>query len=144
MLFATATSTWATKHLCLFILCTIEMGGGERGKEAWARRGKKKRRLPKHEKYQHWVCALGYFFGERTMALAILHNVIIGHFCVGIVAYKRGEMYYNATLCNLASADLHTGINGTVVVVGVQCLFALFFCLGTALCHRRNEDGNVL
>ena len=33
------------------------------------------------------------------MALAILHNVIIGHFCVGIVAYKRGEMYYNATLC---------------------------------------------
>lgn len=53
------------------------------------------------------------------MALAILHNVIIGHFCVGIVAYKRGEMYYNATLCNLASADLHTGINETVVVVGV-------------------------
>ena len=53
-------------------------------------------------------------------------------------------MYYNATLCNLASADLHTGINGTVVVVGVQCLFALFFSIGTALCHRRNEDGNVL
>lgn len=39
-------------------------------------------------------------------------------------------MYYNATLCNLASADLHTGINGTVVVVGVQCLFALFFRIG--------------
>jgi hypothetical protein len=53
-------------------------------------------------------------------------------------------MYYNATLCNLASADLHTGTNGTVVVVGVQCLFALFFSIGIALCHRRNEDGNVL
>ena len=53
-------------------------------------------------------------------------------------------MYYNATLCNLASADLHTGINGTVVAVGVQCLFALFFYIGTVLCHRRNEDGNVL
>jgi len=53
-------------------------------------------------------------------------------------------MYYNATLCNLASADLHTGINGTVVVVGVQCLFALFFSIGTALCHRRNKDCNVL
>src|SRR5690606_232560 len=36
-------------------------------------------------------------------------------------------MYYNATLCNLASVDLHTGINETVGVVGVQCLFALFF-----------------
>lgn len=53
-------------------------------------------------------------------------------------------MYYNATLCNLASADLHTGINGTVVVVGVKCLFALFFSFGIALCHRRYEDGNVL
>lgn len=61
------------------------------------------------------------------MALAILHNVIMGLFCVGIVAYKRGEKYHNATLCNLASTDLHTGINGTVVVVGVKCLFALFF-----------------
>jgi len=54
------------------------------------------------------------------------------------------EKYYNATLCNLASADLHTGINGTVVVVGVKWLFALFFDVGTALCHRRYEDGNVL
>ena len=39
-------------------------------------------------------------------------------------------MYYNATLCKIANADLHTGINGTVVVVGVQCLFALFFSVG--------------
>ncbi len=45
------------------------------------------------------------------MSLAILHNVIIGHFCVGIVACKRGKMYYNATLYNLASADLHTMAN---------------------------------
>lgn len=42
------------------------------------------------------------------MALAILHSVIVGHFWAGIVAYKRGKMYYNATLCNLAFADLHT------------------------------------
>lgn len=42
-------------------------------------------------------------------------------------------MYYNATLCNLASADLHTGINGTVVVVGVQCLFVAVYCIGFAL-----------
>jgi hypothetical protein len=53
-------------------------------------------------------------------------------------------MYYNATLCNLASADLHAGINGTVAVVGVKCLFAFFFGVGTALCNRRNEDCNVL
>jgi hypothetical protein len=45
---------------------------------------------------------------------------------------------------NIASTDLHTGINGTVVVVGVKCLFALFFSVGTALCNRRNEDCNVL
>src|SRR5690606_41319920 len=30
---------------------------------------------------------------------------------------------------NIASTDLHTGINGTVVVVGVKCLFALFFSM---------------
>jgi hypothetical protein len=53
-------------------------------------------------------------------------------------------MYYNATLFNLASADLHAGINGTVAVVGVKCLFAFFFGVGTALCNRRNEDCNVL
>lgn len=28
---------------------------------------------------------------------------------------------------NIAPTNLHTGINGTVVVVGVKCLFALFF-----------------
>ena len=38
--------------------------------------------------------------------------------CVGI--FFRVADYGIAT-------DLHTGINGTVVVVGVQCLFALFF-----------------
>ena len=53
------------------------------------------------------------------MALAILHNVIIGLFCVGIVAYKRGEKYYNATLCNLASPIFYTGISETVGVVGL-------------------------
>lgn len=74
------------------------MGGGERGTStssvqapAWARRWEEKIWLPIPEKYQHWNCEWGYFFGERTMALAILHNVIIGHFCIGIVVYKRGE-----------------------------------------------------
>jgi|SRR5690606_4170627 len=81
------------------------------------------------------------------MALAILHNVIIGQPVRLDACISKGEgcakRTYNATLCNLASDDLHTGINGTVVV-GVQCLFALFFSFGIALCHRRNEDGNVL
>lgn len=65
------------------------------------------------------------------MALAILHNVIIGQPVRLDACISKGEgcakRTYNATLCNLASADLHTGINETVVVVGVQCLFALFF-----------------
>lgn len=33
---------------------------------------------------------VGIFFRVTAMALAILHNVIIGLFCFGIVAYKRG------------------------------------------------------
>ena len=45
------------------------------------------------------------------------------------------ENYYKATLCNLASAVLHTGINGTVVVVGVQCLFAFRAFWGYRLLH---------
>lgn len=56
--------------------------------------------------------------------------------------HKRGgsaKRTYNAALCNLASADLYTGINGTVVVVGVQCFFALFFSFGTALCHPQER-----
>lgn len=65
------------------------------------------------------------------MALDILHNVIIGQPVRLDACISKGKgcakRTYNATLCNLASADLHTGINGTVVVVGVQCLFALFF-----------------
>ncbi len=73
-----------------FYPCTAEMGGGERGKEAWARRWQEKIRLPIPEKYPRGDCGLGYFFGYRTMALAILHNVIIGLFSVGIAAYKRG------------------------------------------------------
>jgi len=115
------------KSNALFFYCTAEMGGGERGKEALASALAKKIRLPIPEKYQRGIVWVEIFFRVAAMALAILHNVIIGHFCVGIVAYERGEMSYNATLCNLASADLHTGINGTVVVVGVKCLFALFF-----------------
>ena len=51
----------------------------------------KKIRLLNPEKYQLGILNVGIFFGVKTMALAILHNVIIGHFCVGIVAYKRGE-----------------------------------------------------
>jgi len=51
------------KSNALFFYCTAEMGGGERGKEARARRGEKKRRLPIPEKYQCGVCAWGYFFG---------------------------------------------------------------------------------
>lgn len=83
------------------------------------------------------------------MALAILHNVIIGQPVRLDARISKGKgcakRTYNATLCNLASDDLHTGINGTVVVVGVKCLFALFFQhWGTALCNRRNEDCNVL
>lgn len=82
------------------------------------------------------------------MALDILHNVIIGQPVRLDARISKGKgcakRTYNATLCNLASADLHTGINGTAVVVGVQCLFALFFSVGTALYHRRNEDGNVV
>jgi len=65
------------------------------------------------------------------MALDILHNVIIGQPVRLDARISEGKgcakRTYNATLCNLASADLHTGINGTVVVVGVKCLFALFF-----------------
>lgn len=68
------------------------------------------------------------------MALAILHNVIIGQPVRLDACISKGKgcakRTYNATLCNLASADLHTGINGTVVVVGVKCLFALFFRIG--------------
>lgn len=75
------------------------MGGGERGKEALASALAKKKRLPIPEKYQRGIVWVGIFFRVAAMALAILHNVIIGHFCVGIVAYERGEMYYNATLC---------------------------------------------
>ena len=67
------------------------MGGGERGKEARAVRWEEKIRLLNPEKYQLGILSVGIFFGVKTMALAILHNVIIGHFCVGIVAYKRGE-----------------------------------------------------
>jgi hypothetical protein len=38
--------------------------------------------------------------------------------------HKRGKrQYYNATLCYLASGSFYTDINGTVVVVGVKCLF---------------------
>lgn len=65
------------------------------------------------------------------MVLDILHNVIIGQpvRLDARISEAKGcaKRTYNATLCNLASADLHTGINGTVVVVGVKCLFALFF-----------------
>lgn len=83
------------------------------------------------------------------MVLDILHNVIIGQPVRLDACISKGKgcakRTYNATLCNLASDVLHTGINGTVVVVGVKCLFALFFFrIGTDLCNRRNEDGNVL
>jgi hypothetical protein len=87
------------KSNALFFYCTAEMGGGERGKEALASALAKKIRLPIPEKYQRGIGWVGIFFRVAAMALAILHNVIIGHLCVGIVAYERGEMYYNATLC---------------------------------------------
>ena len=75
------------------------------------------------------------------MALDILHNVIIGQpvRLDACISKEKGcaKRTYNATLCNLASSDLHTGINGTVVVVGVQCLFALFFgCWDSSLPPR--------
>lgn len=92
--------------------------------------------------------SVGIFFRVAAMALAILHNVIMWQ-PVRLdarisVAKGCAKRTHNATLCNLASTDLHTGINGTAVVVGVKCLFALLFWIGTALCNRRNEDGNVL
>ncbi len=69
------------------------------------------------------------------MALDILHNVIIGQpvRLDACISKEKGcaKRTYNATLCNLASSDLHTGINGTVVVVGVKCLFAIRALLGT-------------
>ena len=54
------------------------------------------------------------------MVLAILHNVIIGQpvrldACISV----GFRLYYNATLCYLASGSFYTGISGTVVVVGV-------------------------
>jgi hypothetical protein len=42
---------------------------------------------------------------------------------------------------NIAWGCLFSGTSGTVVVVGVQRLFALSD--GAALSHRRNEDGYV-
>ncbi len=45
-----------------FYPCTAEMGGGERGKEAWAVRWEEKIRLLNPEKYQRWHCAVGIFF----------------------------------------------------------------------------------
>lgn len=44
---------------------------------------------------------------------------------------------------NIASAVLHTGINETVVVVGVKCLFAFRVFWAQALTHRRYEDAYV-
>jgi hypothetical protein len=51
------------------------------------------------------------------------------------------ERTYNAHYVNIAWGCLFSGASGTVVVVGVQRLFA--FSVGAALRHRRNEDGYV-
>ena len=54
------------------------------------------------------------------MVLAILHNVIIGQTVRLDARIRAGKrLYYNATLCNLASGSFYTGISETVVVVGV-------------------------
>ena len=64
--------------------------------------------------------ALGNIFLVASMVLAILHNVIIGQTVrLGACTSRGKRLYYNATLCNLASDIFNTGISGTVVVVGV-------------------------
>jgi hypothetical protein len=60
-------------------------------------------------------------------------------FCAVGCLHKRGvavRSTYNATLCYLASGSFYTGINGTVVVVGVKRLFVWGGVIGTALCYR--------
>lgn len=50
------------KSNALFFYCTAEMGGGERGKEAWAVQWEEKIRLLNPEKYQRWHLCGGIFF----------------------------------------------------------------------------------
>jgi hypothetical protein len=47
-------------------------------------------------------------------------------------------MYYNATLCYLASGSFYTGISEVVVVVGTKRFFVAMLRVGLALC-KRNE-----
>jgi hypothetical protein len=42
-------------------------------------------------------------------------------------------MYYNATLCYLASGSFYTGISEVVVVVGTKRFFVAMLCVGLAL-----------
>lgn len=110
-----------------FYSCTAEMGGGERGKKRGQGVGKKKYgfRYPKNIRVGivRWDIFSGSGLWHWLFYIMLLQDI----FALAQSPTSVGKMYYNATLCNLASTDLHTGINGTVVVVGVQCLFALFF-----------------
>lgn len=51
-----------TTNQCFIFYCTAKMGGGERGKEAWAMRWEEKIWLLNPEKYQHWILSVGIFF----------------------------------------------------------------------------------
>jgi hypothetical protein len=46
---------------------------------------------------------------------------------------RVGKMYYNATLCYLASGSFYTGISEVVVVVGTKRLFVAMLWIGLAL-----------
>lgn len=74
------------------------MGSGERGKVALAC-GWEKNMASTTRKLSPLALSVGIFFRGVAMAFAILHNVLIGLFCVGIVAYKRGGtvLYGNIT-----------------------------------------------
>ena len=68
------------------------------------------------------------------MVLAILHNVIIGQpvrldACISV----GFRLYYNATLCYLASGSFYTGISEVVVVVGTKRLIVAMLWIGLAL-----------
>ena len=50
-------------------------------------------------------------------------------------------MYYNATLCYLASGSFYTGISEVVVVVGTKRFFVamLWVCLALWLCSEAEQ-----
>ncbi|ADY52431.1 hypothetical protein Pedsa_1877 [Pseudopedobacter saltans DSM 12145] len=72
-----------------FFTAPLKWVVGREGKKRWQGvGGKNTASTPR--KIAPLAYCIGLFFRGVAMALAILHNVIIGYYSAGIVAYKHG------------------------------------------------------